>query len=178
DPNSLGWKLSVWSRRFPMSQRQQRAHNSKRPALVVDQAPRAELRERKEPLSLQVGLSSLAVAAGRNIGKKGQPRKVVARQEPLCSQVAIRVEITRKRARASLKQVELIDGLRMPGLRCALLLVRSRVVIHRPASCVSLFFCSGEEIAPAIERLAESVRRRRHDCLCVFLASCVPGGQI
>jgi hypothetical protein len=142
---------------------------------VVDKASRTELREREEPRPLQIRLTAAAVEGRRHVRHQRQAWKVVTRQEALGREVAVGVEITRKRARALLEQVELVDRLRVPALRRSFLLPRCGIVIHDPARGVPLLLSSSEEVAPTVERFFKATECSLRNVCGVGVCSRKPG---
>src|SRR3954453_1649521 len=141
-----------------MTEREKRTHHPVRAPFVIDEAAGPELGKCQEPRGLKVRLTPATVAARRDIREEWQPREVVPGQEALRGQVAVCVEVAREGTRAALEQVELVDRLRVAGLRRALFLVRRGVVVHRPARGIPLLLGGREEISPPVEGLVEALR--------------------
>ena len=178
DSHGPGGQLRVGRRRPPVAEREQRPHDPVGASLVVDEAARAELGERQEARTLEVRLPPTAIPACRDVREERQSREVVPGQEALRGEVAVRVEVARERVRPPLEQVELVHRLRMPGLRRPLVPVGRGVVVHGPPRRVPLLLGGGEEVSPAMERLVEALRRRRHDGIGKDVTVRVPGRQL
>ena len=178
DPHGPGGQLRIGGRRPPVAEREQGAHDPVGASLVVDEAARAELGKRQEARTLEVGLPPTAVPACRDVREERQPGEVVPGQEALRGEVAVGVEVARERVRPPLEQVELVHRLRMPGLRGPLVPVGRGVVVHGPPRRVPLLLGGGKEVPPAMERLVEALRRRRHDGGGKGVAARVPGRRL
>ena len=105
DAHRPGGQSRVGRRRLPVTEREQRPHDPVGAPLVVDEAARAELGQRKEARSLEVRLPPATVPASRDVREQRQPREVVSGQEALGGEIAVRVEVARKRGGSALEQV-------------------------------------------------------------------------
>ena len=178
DSHRPGGQPRVGRRRLPVTEREQRSHDPVGAPLVVDEAARTELGKREEARALEVRLPSTAVPARRDVREERQSREVVPGQEALRGEVAVGIEVARSRVRPALEQVELVHRLRVPGLRRPLVPVGRGVVVHGPPRGVPLLLGGGKQVSPAIERLVEPLRGRRHDGVRVGLPARVPGRQL
>ena len=178
DSHGLRGQLRVGRGRLPVPEREERPRHPVGAPFVINEAARAELGQREEARTLQVGLPPAAVPTRRDVREEGQPGEVVAGQEALGGEVAVRVEVARERARAALQQVELVHRLRVPALGRPLLPVGGRVVVHGAPRRVPLLLGGGEEISPTVEGLVEAPRRRRHDGVRVGVPAGVPGCEL
>ena len=177
DAHGLGGQLRVGRRRFPVAKREQRPHDTVGAPLVVHETAGAELGKGDEARTLQVRLAPATVSTRRDVGEQREPREVVPRQKALRGEVAVGVEVARKRLRATLEQVELVHRLRVPDLRRPLVTVGRGVVVHGPARSVPLLLGGGEEVPPPIESRREAPGRLRHSGIRVGVPAGVPGRQ-
>jgi len=178
DPHRCRGEPRVGGRSALVTDRQDGADDAVRAALVIDEAARPELGEREEARALEVRLTTAAVARRGNVGHEGEAREVVAGQEALGREVAVRVEVARVGAVAFLEQVELVDRLGVAALRGALLLLGRGVVVHDATGGVPRLLGGLEEVAPAAEGLFEATEGALHDRGGEFVGARVPGSQL
>ncbi len=117
---------------------EQRADDAVGAALVIDEAARAELGERQEARTLQVGLASPSIVRRRHVRHQRQAREVVARQEALGGEVAVGVEVAREAAVPVCSRLSWSMRLRVAGLRRRSSRGRRAVVVHRCGGRVAL----------------------------------------
>ena len=177
DSHRPGGQPRVGRCRIPVTEREQGSNDPIGAPLVVDEAARTELGKRKETRALEVCLASTTLPTRRDVREERQSREVVPGQEALRGEVAVGIEVARSRVRPALEQLELVHRLRVPGLRCPLVPVGRGVVVHGPPRGVALLLDGGKQVSPAIERLVETPRGRRHDGIRVGLPARVPGRQ-
>ena len=178
DSHGVGGQLRVGSRRPLVTGREQDAHNPVCAPLVIDEAARAELGQRKEPRSLEISRPPSAVPSRRDVREERQPWEVVPRKEALCGKVAVRVEVAGVRIRPALEQFELIQRLRMPRLRRPFVAQSRRVVVDGFPRRIPLPLGGGKEVAPSIERHVEALGRRVYDGIGKGVPSRVPRRQL
>ena len=95
------------------------AIHAKGAALVIDQAPRPELSNRKKPCALEkCGSPARSATDRRHIGVERQSRKVVAGQEAFGRETTVRVKIRAAARCAPLEQCKLLIGLDLLLLCC------------------------------------------------------------
>src|SRR5262249_49196012 len=99
-----------------MSERKEGAHNPVCAPFVIDETAWTKLSERQEARPLEVRLPPTTIPSRRNVSQKGQPRKIVPRQESFRGEVAVGVEIARESASPALEQIELVDRLCVAAL--------------------------------------------------------------
>src|SRR5262249_15636336 len=63
------------------------------PSLVVDQGPRAKLRDGQEAWTRDKFVAASPLAPARDVGRERQTREVVAREEALCGEVAVGIKV-------------------------------------------------------------------------------------
>ncbi len=157
--------------------------DAKGAALVIDQAARAEFRDRKKPCALEIGgLGARSAADGRHIGIERQPRKVVTGQEAFGREIAVGVEIRAATRRASFQQRELLVCLGLLDLRRSALFGAQAVHLRLAVCILQLRARALIKLPPTIEGLRElscgSIGRRSRKRFPVRSPRCGGGREL
>ena len=120
DLDRAGWQAGLGGDLSGVAERKDCPDHTVGAPFVVDEAPRAELGQGKEPGSLEEGLAPVADAVW-DVCQKRQSREVVAGQEPLGCKVPVRVEVAGAGARVGSEKVDLVLRLSLADPRHPLL---------------------------------------------------------
>src|SRR3972149_7001208 len=147
-------------------------------SLVINQSPRAKLRDRKEPRTGNVLVLGLLLdPSARDEGRQGKTREVVAREKPFASEVPIAVKIRLPDILHFREEFEL--GLRLPTELFRLFLVfLAPCYVHDDLS-LGLDLLDGRKIqaAPAKKGMVECVGNLEKDRVQPLVRVPVGGGN-